>query len=89
MEKANKEIREKLARYRIRQCEVADQLRITEFTLCRWLRTELKPDRKAKVEAAINEIVKKSIGRELVRTFSAIFFKNNILKRKEVKQCAD
>ena len=59
MEKANKEIREKLARYRIRQCEVADQLRITEFTLCRWLRTELKPDRKAKVEAAINEIVKK------------------------------
>lgn len=59
MEKANKEIREKLARYRIRQCEVADQLKITEFTLCRWLRTELKPDRKAKVEAAINEIVKK------------------------------
>ena len=59
MEKANKEIREKLARYRTRQCEVADQLRITEFTLCRWLRTELKPDRKAKVEAAINEIVKK------------------------------
>ena len=59
MEKANKEIREKLARYRIRQCEVADQLRITEFTLCRWLRTELKPDRKAKVEAPINEIVKK------------------------------
>ena len=59
MEKANKEIREKLARYRIRQCEVADQLRITEFTLCRRLRTELKPDRKAKVEAAINEIVKK------------------------------
>ena len=59
MEKANKEIREKLARYRIRQCEVADQLRITEFTLCRWLRTELKPDRKAKVEAEINEIVKK------------------------------
>ena len=59
MEKANKEIREKPARYRIRRCEVADQLRITEFTLCRWLRTELKPDRKAKVEAAINEIVKK------------------------------
>lgn len=59
MEKANKEIREKLARYRIRQCEVADQLKITEFTLCRWLRTEFKPDRKAKVEAAINEIVKK------------------------------
>ena len=59
MEKANKEIREKLARYRIRQCAVADQLRITEFTLCSWLRTELKPDRKAKVEAAINEIVKK------------------------------
>lgn len=59
MEKANAEIREKLAKYRIRQCEVADQLKITEFTLCRWLRTELKPDRKAKVEAAINEIVRK------------------------------
>ncbi len=59
MEKANKEIREKLAKYRIRQCEVADQLKITEFTFCRWLRTELKPDRKTKVEAAINEIVKR------------------------------
>ena len=59
MKKANKEIREKLERYRIRQCEVADQLGITEFTLCRWLRQELKPDRKVKVEAAINEIVRK------------------------------
>jgi transcriptional regulator with XRE-family HTH domain len=59
MKKANKEIREKLERYRIRQCEVADQLGITECTLCRWLRQELKPDRKAKVEAAINEIVRK------------------------------
>ena len=59
MEKANKEIREKLARYRIRQCEVADQLGITEFTLCRWLRTELKPDQRAKVEKAIEEITKK------------------------------
>lgn len=59
MKKANKEIREKLERYRIRQCEVADQLGITEFTLCRWLRTELRPDRKAKVEAAITEIVRK------------------------------
>ena len=56
MEKANKEIREKLARYRIRQCEVADQLGVTEFTLCLWLRTELEPDRRAKVEVAINEI---------------------------------
>lgn len=59
MEKANAEIREKLAKYRIRQCEVADQLGITEFTFCRWLRTELKTDRKAKVEVAINEIVRK------------------------------
>lgn len=59
MEKANKEIREKLARYRIRQCEVADQLKITEFTLCRWLRTELKPVQRAKVEKAIEEITKK------------------------------
>lgn len=58
MEKANKEIREKLARYRIRQCEVADQLNITEFTLCRWLRTELPPEKKAKIEKAIQEIVK-------------------------------
>lgn len=59
MEKANREIREKLAKYRIRQCEVADQLNITEFTFCRWLRQELKPDRKAKVEKAIQEITEK------------------------------
>ena len=59
MEKANKEIREKLARYRIRQCEVADQLKITEFTLCIWLRTELKTEQRAKVEKAIEEITKK------------------------------
>lgn len=62
MEKANKEIREKLARYRIRQCEVADQLNITEFTLCRWLRTELSPERKAKVESAIEDITRKIYG---------------------------
>ena len=59
MEKANKEIREKLARYRIRQCEVAYQLKITEFTLCRLLMTELKTEQREKVEKAIEEITKK------------------------------
>ena len=49
MEKANKEIRELLAKRRIRQFEVAGQLGITEFTFSRWMRTELSPERKAKV----------------------------------------
>nr|DAG66055.1 MAG TPA: regulatory protein/DNA complex-sensing repressor [Bacteriophage sp.] len=59
MKKANKEIREKLERYRIRQCEIADQIGIADTTLCRWMRVEMKPDQRAKVEKAINEIVRK------------------------------
>ena len=62
MEKANKEIRELLAKRRIRQFEVAGQLGITEFTFSRWMRTELSPERKAKVESAIEDIKRKIYG---------------------------
>ena len=57
--KANKEIRDIVEANRIKFCEIADQIGIADTTLCRWMRVEMKPDRKAKVEAAINEIVKK------------------------------
>lgn len=57
--KANKEIRDIVEANRIKFCEIADQIGIADTTLCRWMRVEMKPDQRAKVEAAINEIVRK------------------------------
>lgn len=57
--KANKEIRDIVEANRIKFCEIADQIGISDTTLCRWMRVEMKPDQRAKVEAAINEIVRK------------------------------
>ena len=57
--KANKEIRDIVEANRIKFCEIADQIGIADTTLSRWMRVEMKPDQRAKVEAAINEIVRK------------------------------
>ena len=57
--KANKEIRDIVEANRIKFCEIADQIGIADTTLCRWMRVEMKPDQRAKVEKAIKEITKK------------------------------
>ncbi len=52
----NREIRELLQKNRIYGYEVAEKLNISEFTFCRWLRTELPPERKQAVLSAIHEL---------------------------------
>ena len=41
---ANAEIREILRKKRIRHYEVAEQLGVSEYTFCKWLRSELPPE---------------------------------------------
>ena len=53
---ANAEIREILRKRRIRHYEVADRLGISEYTFCKWLRTELPPDKQEEVLEAIKKI---------------------------------
>lgn len=52
----NIEIKMKLAKTGIKQWQVAERLRIGESTLCRMMRRELSPERKAAVLGAIHEI---------------------------------
>ena len=53
----NREIRELLQKNRIYGYEVAEKLNISEFTFCRWLRTELSPEKKQAVLSAIKELI--------------------------------
>ena len=53
---ANIELREMLRRQRIRHYEVAAVLGISEGTFCKWLRTELPPDKREEVLEAIKKI---------------------------------
>lgn len=55
----NQEIKQLIAKKRLRQYEVADQLHISEFTLSRWLNRELDPNRKQKILKAIDEVSRK------------------------------
>ncbi len=54
----NQDIRQEIAKRRLRQYEVAEKLNVSEFTLSRWLHRELDPDRKQKVLDAIDEAAK-------------------------------
>lgn len=53
---ANAEIRELLRKTRIHHYELAHALGISEGTLCKWLRTELPPDKREEVLKAVREI---------------------------------
>lgn len=55
---ANQTIRQLIATKRLKHYEVAMALGVSEYTLCKWLRTELTPDRKRKVENAIDKAIK-------------------------------
>ena len=52
----NAEIREQIKKSRIFQYEIAQQLGVTEFTLCTWFRTELTAERRKKILEAINQL---------------------------------
>ena len=52
----NEEIRALMRKKRLYNYEVAAQLNVSEFTFCRWLRTELPPEKKQAVLNAIEEL---------------------------------
>ncbi len=53
------DIKELFRERRIKQYEVAAELKVNEFTLSRWLRDEVEPDREKEILAAVNRIVEK------------------------------
>lgn len=55
--KANLEIRNKIESNRILYWEVADKVGIAQSNLSVWLRTEMREDRKRRVEKAIDELL--------------------------------
>lgn len=57
---ANAEIRDLIFKYRLRHYEVARQLRISECTLSRWLRTELPTAKKKEILEAIYKLVREN-----------------------------
>ncbi|RHK02283.1 hypothetical protein DW084_17995 [Enterococcus casseliflavus] len=55
--KANKDIRNKIESNRILYWEVAEKVGIAQSNLSVWLRTDMREDRKERVEKAIDELV--------------------------------
>lgn len=55
--RANQEIRNKVESNRILYWEVADKVGIAQSNLSVWLRTEMRDDRKQRVEKAIDELL--------------------------------
>lgn len=56
--KANQDIRDRIFMNRLRNWEVAEQAGISDSRLSVWLRTPLNEDRKARIEKAIDELIK-------------------------------
>ena len=54
----NDEVRPEMFKYNIKQWELAEQLQISEFTLCRKLRHELSKEDKEKALNGIKKIIK-------------------------------
>lgn len=52
----NLDIRERIEQKRLKYYEVAHECGITPVTLSVWLQTELTPDRRARIESAIENI---------------------------------
>lgn len=52
------EIKIALVRYGVRQYEVARALGVSEYTLSRWLHTDLSPERKETILETIRRIAK-------------------------------
>lgn len=54
---ANLEIRQIIHEKRLRHYEVAEAMKISEYTLSKWMRTEMPEDKKELVMQAINKLV--------------------------------
>lgn len=57
---ANLEIKQVIQKNRLKQWEIANQLGISEYTLCRKLRKELPKEEKDKIFNAIEELKEKN-----------------------------
>ncbi|OQO71178.1 hypothetical protein BH747_04105 [Enterococcus villorum] len=57
MKKANEKIRERIEANRFLYWEVAEKVGIAQSNLSVWLRTEMREDRKQRVEKAIDELL--------------------------------
>jgi hypothetical protein len=55
----NLDIRMRIKEYRLCHYEVAAQIGVSEYTLCRWLREELSAEKKEAVNKAIDYIIGK------------------------------
>lgn len=53
------DIKKLIRKKRLRQYEVAQELRINEFTLSRWLRGELDEEKEQKLIQAINAVAER------------------------------
>lgn len=58
----NMEIRQEIVQKRLRSYEVAAQMHISASSFCRWLQTDLTPERKERVRIAIDELYRKNLG---------------------------
>lgn len=56
MNQSNFDIKVEMLKAGVKQYEVAQALGISEYTLCRWLRKELDPERKETILATIHRI---------------------------------
>lgn len=52
----NAEIKSKIKKSRIMQYEIAAQIGISEYTLCKWFRKELTTEQQEQILSAIKEI---------------------------------
>lgn len=55
----NMDIRQEIVEKRLRSYEVAAQMHISASSFCRWLQTDLTPERKERIRTAIDELCKK------------------------------
>ena len=54
---ANKEIRKLIFENNLRHYAVAEAMHISEYTFCKWMRTEMPSEKKELVMQAINKLV--------------------------------
>ena len=54
---ANKEIRRIIFENNLRHYAVAEAMNISEFTFCKWMRSELTEERREMVMQAINKLI--------------------------------
>lgn len=64
----NYDVRTEMFKHNIKQWELAEQLQISEFTLCRKLRHELSKEDKEKALNGIKEIIKERKQEAILRT---------------------